>query len=469
MQLSPLPSIPSSQPVAPYAPQGQGGASTPQSHDSGGEFAQLLSSPKQPAPQSGQQQKRSDLPASASEEAAAAYYSGWMSALYPQPTPVVDSSLQGPLTAKPVGKAGPSMFPTPHMELPPGSEGGSGTKATTGAPYSSVKLPGAGEAPVAQPAIISPPVAQALPFVELARGSVGKTPVNPAVKQPAAALPAPQNPSPASPVPQAAVANTAGATIEPLAANLGNSAAVFSGAEKIAAPGPRNDGTTGSVSKGPDKKILSPDVKQLTNHDSTLGTSVAKVGPAMPTASQTERQPSATLAAAPVSGAAATPDRASAGSQAATPQMGVAQRAVEAALSSAEIFNSGGHKAVNLQFSMGNTDLSLTVQLRNGEIHTTFSTDSADLRSDLAHAWQSANPTSGGSLRLAEPVFTSPGATDGGSSFQQRGGQSQSEPAQTAAGNSGSNASTASTPDAADSLAQSPVSLATSLHLQAFA
>jgi hypothetical protein len=149
--------------------------------------------------------------------------------------------------------------------------------------------------------------------------------------------------------------------------------------------------------------------------------------------------------------------------------MSVAQRAVEAALSSAEIFNSGGHKAVNLQFSLGNTDLSLTVQLRNGEIHTTFSTDSADLRSDLAHAWQSVSPSSGGSLRLADPVFTSPGAADGGSSFQQRGGQGQAEAPQLAASNAGSSASTNSTPDDTGALALSPIALATSLHLQAFA
>jgi hypothetical protein len=265
------------------------------------------------------------------------------------------------------------------------------------------------------------------------------------------------------------VAIPANGAVAPSTANFGNSTAAFSGAEKIAAQGPRNEGPVEPVSKGSDKKILSIDNKQVTNHNDTLGTSVAKVGPAMPTASQTERQPTAMLAAAPVSGVAATPNRSAADSQAATSQMGVAQRAVEAALSSAEIFNSGGHKAVNLQFSMGNTDLSLTVQLRNGEIHTTFSTDSADLRSDLAHAWQSASPSSGGSLRLAEPVFTSPGATDGGSSFQQRGGQNQAEPTQTAAGNAGSNASTASTQDNAGSLALTPASLATSLHLQAFA
>jgi hypothetical protein len=425
-----------------------------------------LPGPKQPASQAGQQQKKSESPTKATEDAVSAYYSGWMSALFPHAAPALDANPQVPAPAKTVALSSAMPREASETALQASESVISSAKSAPGSPFVPAKLPGAGDGTESHPL---PGAAQALPSLpstEPTRMTSGQKPAGLSGKAQAAGVSPPQNPSP---TPQVALTSPANAASEGPGTILGTTTAAIEGVEKIAAQGARTAGPASATIRGPDKKILSPDSKQVTNHNDNLGTTVAKVSPSMPTASQTERQPTAMLASAPASGIAAAAKNASADPQAATTQMGVAQRAVEAALSSAEIFNSGAHKAVNLQFSVGNTDLSLTVQMRNGEIHTTFSTDSADLRSDLAHAWQSATPTSGGSLRLADPVFTSPGSADGGSAFQQRGDQSNAESAQQSQGGSTSNASAAPVSANAGSTDESPASLATSLHLQAFA
>lgn len=296
----------------------------------------------------------------------------------------------------------------------------------------------------------SPRTVQATPAAPL------QTPApKPQAAQPAAAA---VPPDPAGPVPNV---DPAGAV------NLGRHIG-GGGVAKIAAQLTNNAAPSAPASRGADKKILSSYGKQVTEQDDSVGIAVAKVDPVMPSSTLTERQPSALVAAVPASAVAPSSNPAPGDAQQAAPQ-GVAQRAVEAALSAAEVFNSGGHQAVNLQFSVGNADLSLRVELKNGEIHTTFRTDSADLRSDLAKEWQSAGPTSG-SLRLAEPVFTSSGApasAAGDSASQQRGGQGRADTAQTAprAANTTTQASTSQVA----STARMPSALSTSLHLQAFA
>ena len=92
--------------------------------------------------------------------------------------------------------------------------------------------------------------------------------------------------------------------------------------------------------------------------------------------------------------------------------------AVQAALTAAELLSSSNAaKTVNLQFNMGDADLSLRVQLLNGQVHATFSTDSAQLRSALASEWQSAAGPA--NAHLAAPVFTGSGAgfSSGGGSM----------------------------------------------------
>jgi hypothetical protein len=187
----------------------------------------------------------------------------------------------------------------------------------------------------------------------------------------------------------------------------------------------------------------------------------------MPSAATAERQTNA-QPGFPVPAAAATspggqaPQQSAQAGTVATPN-----EAVEAALNAVELLAAGNTShAVNLQFSVGNHDLSLRVELKNGTVQATFATDSAQLRSDLANEWQSsASGNSQSSLNLAQPHFTSAG---GDSPQQQgRGGASGSEPQFTFSGKPGSGAFGSAGADSEAPLA--PVAPSSSLHLQAFA
>lgn len=85
-----------------------------------------------------------------------------------------------------------------------------------------------------------------------------------------------------------------------------------------------------------------------------------------------------------------------------------AERAVEAVLDVAHRVASRHQNSVNLQFSVGGNELDVRVEMRDGEVRTTFKTDSADLRAALATEWQAvaAQPNPDRPVRLADPVFT---------------------------------------------------------------
>ena len=104
-----------------------------------------------------------------------------------------------------------------------------------------------------------------------------------------------------------------------------------------------------------------------------------------------------------------------------------AHRAVEAVLNATERFASRDQNSVNLQFTVGGSDLNVRVELRAGEVHTTFRTDSAELRAALSNEWQSVTSQSSGdrSIRLATPVFTS--GTGTGTSTSGDGTQRQAQ------------------------------------------
>jgi hypothetical protein len=155
-----------------------------------------------------------------------------------------------------------------------------------------------------------------------------------------------------------------------------------------------------------DKTFLSASGKRVATPETILGTGVANSEPAMPAATLAHRPsfvaPLERAADLPVAVAADSP----AGLQAAEPAT-VAHRAVEAVLTAVERFSAGDRHAVQLQFSVGGTDLAVRVELRGTEVRTTFRTDSPELRSALAHEWQAAgaeSPDRPG--RLAPPVFS---------------------------------------------------------------
>jgi hypothetical protein len=89
----------------------------------------------------------------------------------------------------------------------------------------------------------------------------------------------------------------------------------------------------------------------------------------------------------------------------------------------------GAQSAVNLKFNVAGEDLSVRVALQGGQVHTQFRTDSGELRTALAHEWQTVSSASGTS-RLAEPLFTAQSRSDakpqadlGGDSGRQPGQQ----------------------------------------------
>jgi len=76
--------------------------------------------------------------------------------------------------------------------------------------------------------------------------------------------------------------------------------------------------------------------------------------------------------------------------------------------------------------SQPGTQLTVRLEYRGGVVHTTFRTDSTDLRETLAREWQSAMPSvvaGERSVRLAEPTFTPASAPRGESQAFDLGGQ----------------------------------------------
>lgn len=102
-----------------------------------------------------------------------------------------------------------------------------------------------------------------------------------------------------------------------------------------------------------------------------------------------------------------------------------ARKAVETAMSLLDQAGKGTQRGVNLQFSVSGVDVAVRVEMRDDQVHTTFRTDSPELRAALAQEWQSVVSTHAAdrSQKLADPVFTSnasPGSTSGDSGASQQ-------------------------------------------------
>jgi len=87
---------------------------------------------------------------------------------------------------------------------------------------------------------------------------------------------------------------------------------------------------------------------------------------------------------------------------------------------------------VSLRFRVGEEDLAVRIELRGGEVHTEFRTDSPDLRVALQHEWRALASRPDAAVRLSEPVFTNAGSGanhDSSSSlpFSQQHGQSTAQ------------------------------------------
>jgi hypothetical protein len=215
--------------------------------------------------------------------------------------------------------------------------------------------------------------------------------------------------------------------------------AVTTGRVDVKETGPRTDDSTGAaISAGipsaenfrAASKISPRTFKFLTNAEEGLsdeprevGTAVAKTSPIMAAASSL-------FPSTPVEASASTANA----NQAAAARgllpaetLAAAHRAVDAVLATTERFTPSTQSVANLKLAVGDSELTVRVEVRAGEIHATFRTDSPELRAALSHEWRSAamQPAEQ-SLRLAAPVFASSERSLG----EQSAGYSGEQPAQ---------------------------------------
>jgi hypothetical protein len=173
------------------------------------------------------------------------------------------------------------------------------------------------------------------------------------------------------------------------------------------------------------KEILSAGHKSLTAEVPAVGISVAKVVASMSAASANRSKSTPTTSAAPVvsvsvpTSFAVGPASAEAPAPVATPRETMA--AVVHAVEALERHEDASQKSVDLKFQVGGEKLDLRVELKDGTVHTTFRTESAELRTALATEWRATVPAeSGANVRLAEPVFNS-ASSNGESAFGSAG------------------------------------------------
>lgn len=219
-----------------------------------------------------------------------------------------------------------------------------------------------------------------------------------------------------------------------------------------------------------------------------VGIGVAKWEPDMPaltpaltpTPSSPSLRPDSGLPVAGLESAGAAVDLGSKSARAEETPAAIAHTAVAAVAKAVERAEAAPRTAVNLQFSIGDSDLVVRIEHRADEVRATFRTDSSELRVALSSEWQSA--VSSGTeqaLRRVEPVFTSASSgedprssADGnapGSQQRQAGRESAGEPATPFA--SFLRRSAASVVNAPTELAPAARAglVPTALHLQTFA
>jgi hypothetical protein len=160
-----------------------------------------------------------------------------------------------------------------------------------------------------------------------------------------------------------------------------------------------------------DKTFVSAVPERLTPHGKTLGIDVAKRATTMPSRAPSTPTPHPvseyTATAVPVA-REMTPLAVSEGSVAAPQDVATAHRAVETVLRAVDHAATHNQHSVNLRFSVGDAELNVRVELRADEVRTTFTTDSAELRSALSHEWQAlAHASADGAIRIAPAAFTS--------------------------------------------------------------
>ncbi|HEY5228508.1 MAG TPA: hypothetical protein VIJ19_08200, partial [Opitutaceae bacterium] len=451
MQLSislPAPTAPDPAPAANSSLQGLSDDTPGSGQNPPDSFSQFLPPPAQDKPSA--DASKPSKPTAAQEEAAAALSASLLVSLTHHQAPSVPADLV------PAGGKGTAAEATVAAAAT-GQGTGAALAAGTALSGEAAALAARAKGGATVPAQAAPAKAQSVS---------PPTAANPPAAAPAA-------PSAATVATQALT----GLAALPSTEQAARAAAVGSGA-KIAAPPPKNPGAVSAPSQAASKKFLSSGDKEVADSSQPLGTAVAKVTSAMPTLTTPERptsaQPAFAVAAQGASSAGTTTDQAPAQADV----TGTARGAVEAAMTAAEMLHSGAtQQSMSMQFSMGDAELNLRVEMKNGEVQATFSTNSAQLRSDLASEWQStAAGNSQSSLHQVQPVFTSSGTggtlSSGEYAQQQgRGGNAGSEPrfSPSSGSSAPSSPSYGSSADTMEANAVPAAAAAGSLYLQTFA
>ena len=181
-----------------------------------------------------------------------------------------------------------------------------------------------------------------------------------------------------------------------------------------------------------DKKEILSAVHQLHKTASTLvGISVAQVSAVMSAANSNRTKAAAAIAAIP--SLSVSVDRlpvldTAVNAPVSLPSVREAIATVFAAVDAVDRHQGGESKSVDLQLRVGGENLALRVELKDGAVHTTFRTNSTELRSALTQEWHNMVSTvAGRDLRLADPVF---GTTQSGGGATAFGSASQGAPQQ---------------------------------------
>lgn len=198
-------------------------------------------------------------------------------------------------------------------------------------------------------------------------------------------------------------------------------------AENFAAVAERVSRRFSSSEKADLKKSLAAEGEEFKSTSGSLGINAAKPLSSMPASasiSSPDLAVRATVAPAPMNFDTLVRETAQVASDVAQ----AAHRAVDSTMAIAEHFGTGGERSVNLQFSVSGVELAVRVELRGNAVHTTFRTDSPELRAALAAEWQSVNASQAGnrSQWLADPVFA--GSSSGNSLSSDSGAAYQRNP-----------------------------------------
>lgn len=243
----------------------------------------------------------------------------------------------------------------------------------------------------------------------------------------------------------------------------------------------RSPAASGGKALGDDQKntSLSVDGKRLKDKGSLFGTPAANRDPAMPYSAATAARPTdATPSANGIMAAQTVANPAAATLQAATPPAAAhATQLVKEIRDIADTISSIERNSVEVGFNFGENDrLSVRVEYRQGVVHTTFRTDSPEVRDALAREWQAQIVTPDRQpYRVAEPVFNLSTSSSGGQhgsssagdgSSHQRASEQSGHPGSSTFSGSGRSASSTTHSSAALPSAARP---STSRHLHALA